>query len=229
MEKFWNVKALRISLSNYQKYNFCVTKITDCRNISAFLDQFACWYLSDNVFTAETPVISIQTLMTPFGLAEVWTRLQTHFWFMRPSVILHSCVAKSLEGTMLCCSKLSHCSTLLYGTTEFIHADHIGGGTEGTQQLCLFPEEVHGDRSMRMQVSDVCLLPSVLHWAQRRKFYVDAAKSLRRIPKWDLASIWYTLMAHIVSKPEASASLHILKCSHFATQYRNVHYFGRWL
>lgn len=112
MEKFWKVKALRISLPNYQKYNFCVTKITGCRNISAFLDQFACWYLSDNVFTAETPVISIQTLMTPFGLAKVWTRLQTHFWFMMPPLILHSCVAKSLGAQ--CCVAVNFPSVVLF-------------------------------------------------------------------------------------------------------------------
>lgn len=39
MEHSWNVKTLRISLPNHQKYHFCVIKRTGCRNLSAFPDR----------------------------------------------------------------------------------------------------------------------------------------------------------------------------------------------
>lgn len=54
---------------------------------------------------------------------------------------------------------------------------------------------------------------------------MNTEKTLRGRPKCDLAS----LAAQEASKPEASAWLYILKCSIFSAQYKNVHYFRRWL
>lgn len=85
---------------------------------------------------------------------------------------------------------------------------------------------MYGDQSKRMQVSDVCPVNSQVCTELRAEGFVWTQKKLS---EEDPSVIFNRVLPSLLRKPEASAWLYILKCSIFSTQYKNVHYFRRWL